>query len=122
MKNLNKAILIALGMTLPLSVMASSQDDVTIRMMEANERATEAVTSQIELPEAADDRAREHAARGIDTANENRGGEHGAPERPEVEAPEVDVPEAPEVPDAPVIDIPEAPVVEVPEAPVVELP
>lgn len=76
MKNLNKAILIALGMALPISVMASPDDDVTIRMMDTNERATEAVTSQIELPEAADDRAREHAAKGLETANKNRDGEH----------------------------------------------
>ena len=71
MKNLNKAILIALGMALPLSVMASD-DDVTIRMMQANEHATEAVTRHIELPEAADDCAKEHAAEGLEAANRNR--------------------------------------------------
>ncbi|GMR01621.1 MAG: hypothetical protein BMS9Abin19_1027 [Gammaproteobacteria bacterium] len=69
MKNLNKAILIALGMALPLSVMASPDDDVTIRMMEVNEHATEAVTSHIELPEIADDHAGEHAAEGLETAS-----------------------------------------------------
>ncbi len=69
MKNLNTAILIALGMALPLSVMASPDDDVTIRMMEANEQAIESVTTHIELPEAADDHARDHAAKGLDMAN-----------------------------------------------------
>ncbi len=75
MKNLNKAILIALGMALPLGAMASPDDDVTIRMMEMNEHAADAVTSHIELPEAADDHAREHAANGLETANNNRGGD-----------------------------------------------
>ena len=72
MKNLNKAILIALGMALPLGVMASPDDDVTIRMMEVNEHAADAVTSHIELPEVANEHAREHAAGGLDTANKNR--------------------------------------------------
>ena len=72
MKNLNKTILITLGMALPLSVMASPDDDVTIRMMQANEQTTEAVTRHIELPEAADDRAKEHAAKGLEAANRNR--------------------------------------------------
>ena len=72
MKNINKTILIALGMALPLSVMASPDDDVTIRMMQANEHATQAVTRHIELPEAADDRAKEHAADGLQAANKNR--------------------------------------------------
>ena len=53
MKNLSKTILIALGMAMPLSVIAAPDDDVTIRMMQANEHATEAVTRHIELPEAA---------------------------------------------------------------------
>jgi len=75
MKNLNKAILIALGMALPLSVMASPDDDVTIRMMEINEHAAEAVTNHIELPEAADDHAREHAADGLDTASNDHDGD-----------------------------------------------
>ena len=72
MKNLNKTILIALGMVLPLSVMASPDDDVTIRMMEANEQTTQAVTRHIELPEAADDRAKEHATEGLEATNRNR--------------------------------------------------
>lgn len=76
MKNLNKAILIALGMALPLGAMASPDDDVTIRMMEVNEHAADAVTSHIELPEAADDHAREHAAKGLETANKNRDRDH----------------------------------------------
>lgn len=75
MKNLNKAILIALGMAMPLSAMATPDDDVTIRMMEVNEHAAEAVTSHIELPGAADDHAREHAANGMDTANNEQGGD-----------------------------------------------
>jgi len=76
MKNLNKAILIALGMALPLGAMASPDDDVTIRMMEVNEHAGDAVTRLIELPEVADDRAREHAAYGLETANKNRDRDH----------------------------------------------
>jgi len=75
MKNLNKAIIIALGMALPLSVMASPGDDVTIRMMDMNEHAADTVTSHIDLPGAADDHAREHAANGLETANSNRGGD-----------------------------------------------
>jgi len=75
MKNLNKAILIAMGMALPLSVMASPDDDVTIRMMEVNEHAGEAVTSHIELPEISGDHAREHAANGLDTANNDQSGD-----------------------------------------------
>ncbi len=73
MQNFNKAIIIALGMALPLSVMASPGDDVTIRMMDMNEHATDAVTSHIELPEAVDDHARKHAADGLATANNNHG-------------------------------------------------
>lgn len=76
MNKLNKAILIALGMSLPLSVMASPDDDVTIRMMQANEHAGESVTSHIELPETAAHHAREHAANGLDMANNNRNGDH----------------------------------------------
>jgi uncharacterized membrane protein YgcG len=72
MKNLNKAILIALGMALAPGVMASADDDVTIRMMEVNEYASDAVTRHIELPEAADDRASDHAADGLEAANRNR--------------------------------------------------
>ncbi len=72
MKNLNKIILIALGMVLPLSVMASPDDDVTIRMMQANEQTTEAVTRHIDLPEAAAERAKEHTAEGLEAANRNR--------------------------------------------------
>jgi hypothetical protein len=75
MKNLNKAIIIALGMALPLSVMASPGDDVTIRMMEMNEHAADTVTSHIELPDTANDHAREHAANGLETANNSRGGD-----------------------------------------------
>ncbi len=76
MKNLNKTIAIVLGMALPLTVMASPDDDVTIRMMEVNEHAVDAVTSHIDLPAAADDHAREHAANALETANKNRDGEH----------------------------------------------
>ncbi len=75
MRNLNKAIVIALGMALPLTVMASPDDDVTIRMMEVNEYASEAVTSHIELPEVSGDHAREHAANGLDTANNDQSGD-----------------------------------------------
>ncbi|MCG6937508.1 MAG: hypothetical protein LJE83_04965 [Gammaproteobacteria bacterium] len=72
MKNINKAILIALGMTLPAAAMASADDDVTIRMMDANDQATQAVTRQIELPEAASAQAREQSAEGLKAANRNR--------------------------------------------------
>jgi len=75
MKNLNKAIIIALGMALPLSVMASPGDDVTIRMMDMNEHAADTVTSHIELPGTADDHAREHAANGLETANNGSNGD-----------------------------------------------
>ena len=81
MNKLNKAILIALGMSLPLSVMASPGDDVTIRMMQANERAGEAITRNIELPETANHHARENAANGLDMANNKRDGKHGDKER-----------------------------------------
>jgi len=81
MKNLNKAILIAMGMALPLGAMASPDDDVTIRMMDANEHAADAVTREIELPEMASEHAKEHAAKGLDTANRNRDGEHADNDR-----------------------------------------
>ncbi len=77
MKNLNKSILIALGMALPLSVMASP-DDVTIRMMEANEQATEAVTRHIELPEAAERLEEQNRIR---NQNRNRNGDMDGDER-----------------------------------------
>lgn len=75
MKNVNKAILIALGMALPVCVMASP-DEVTIRVMEMDEHAADAVTTHIELPEMAADEAKEHAAKGLETANKNREDEH----------------------------------------------
>jgi len=62
-------------MALPLSVMASPDDDVTIRMMEVNEHAAEAVTSHIELPEIADDHAKDHAADGLETASNDHDAE-----------------------------------------------
>jgi hypothetical protein len=72
MNYLNRAIIIVLGMALPPVAMASPDDDITIRMLDADEDATQAVTSQIELPEAASDEAREHAEDGLKAANRNR--------------------------------------------------
>lgn len=72
MKHLNKTIIIALGMALPAVTMAAPDDDVTIRMMDAGEHATQAVTSRIELPEAATERARERSGEGLEAANRNR--------------------------------------------------
>ena len=72
MKKLNKAILLALGMSLSFTVMASPDDEVTIRVMEMNENSNEHVMRDIELPEAASDKAREHAEDGLATANERR--------------------------------------------------
>jgi len=62
-------------MALPLTVMASPDDDVTIRMMEVNEHASEAITSHIELPEVTSNHAREHAANGLETANNDQSGD-----------------------------------------------
>lgn len=72
MKNLNRTILIVLGIVLPNVAIASPDDGVTIRMMDADERSSEAVTRQIELPEAASEQAREHAEDGLKAANRNR--------------------------------------------------
>ena len=68
MKNLNIAVLAVLGMALSPGAMAAADDDVTIRMMDADEQATEAVTNRIELPEATRERARKQEQ----FANQNR--------------------------------------------------
>jgi len=72
MKTLNKAILIALGASLSPAIMASPDDDVTIRVMGMDEHATEMVTRHIELPAIADEHAKERAEKGQE-ANSSKG-------------------------------------------------
>lgn len=58
MKKLNLAIILALGLVVPFSAMATdSTDEVTIRMMNRFEYSTDNVTKNIELPDAASDQA-----------------------------------------------------------------
>jgi len=74
MKTLSKAILLSLGMALPLGVMAAS-DDVTIRVMELDEASSNHVIEHIELPDIADEIGKVDSRRGFDHANgeENHG-------------------------------------------------
>lgn len=69
MNNLIKAFLTTVVLSITSVANSSPDDDVTIRMMRADEHDSYAVTRHIELPEAASDNAREHAAKGMDTAN-----------------------------------------------------
>lgn len=66
------AITLAGSLLLPLGAMADETEDLTIRVMEMNENSVEAVTRNIELPEAASEQAVENAASGLQTANQNR--------------------------------------------------
>ena len=68
MKSLNRAILVALGLSLPFGAMASEEDEVTIRVMQMNEHSYEHVVRNIELPEAAS----ENAETAPDDANKYR--------------------------------------------------
>ncbi|VAW57029.1 hypothetical protein MNBD_GAMMA07-1467 [hydrothermal vent metagenome] len=77
MKTLSKAILLSLGMALPLGVMAAS-DDVTIRVMELDEASSNHVIEHIELPDIADEIGKVNSRRGFDHANgEENHGNHG---------------------------------------------
>ena len=61
MSKLTVAVILGLGMLLPLSAMAGSDDEVTIRVMHMNENTSEKVLRYIELPDAASDEADEQA-------------------------------------------------------------
>lgn len=57
----------------PAMAAADELDDVTMQVIDAEELAgTEAITSRIELPEQARERAREASADGLETANQAR--------------------------------------------------
>lgn len=62
------AIMIAGSLMMPIGAMAEEAEDLTIRVMEMNENSVQAVTRNIELPDAAS----ENAADGVRTANQNR--------------------------------------------------
>ena len=59
MKKINTAIAISIGLLLPFAAMGASGDEVTIRVMEMHENSSQAVMNQIELPEVANDEARQ---------------------------------------------------------------
>lgn len=62
------ALVMAGSLLLPIGAMADETEDLTIRVMEMNENSVQAVTRNIELPEAASDNAAER----VQTANQNR--------------------------------------------------
>jgi len=62
------ALVIAGSLMLPIGAMADETEDLTIRVMEMNENSIEAVTRNIELPDAAS----ENAGDGVQAANQNR--------------------------------------------------
>lgn len=61
MNKLTVAMVLGLGMSLPLGVMASPDDEVTIRVMQMNEESSDKIMRFIELPDAASDEAKEQA-------------------------------------------------------------
>lgn len=61
MNKLTLAVVLGLGMSLPLGAMASTDEEVTIRVMQMNENSSDNVTRYIELPDAASDQAQEQA-------------------------------------------------------------
>lgn len=68
MRKLNLAVAFALGLSIPFGAVADA--DVTIRVMQMNEKATAAVMKMIELPDAVGEEsvARDNVAK----ANKNR--------------------------------------------------
>ncbi|MFW2373164.1 MAG: hypothetical protein ACN4GM_08585 [Gammaproteobacteria bacterium] len=62
------ALMIAGSLLMPISVMADETEDLTIRVMEMNENSVEAVTRNIELPDAAS----ENAAEALQATSQNR--------------------------------------------------
>lgn len=74
---MNKAVRYALAILIPLSlpaspVFAQQDDEVTIDVVSDQDAMPEEVTSEIQLPEAASDQARESADDGLDAANSAR--------------------------------------------------
>lgn len=61
MKKSTLAVAIGLSLSLPASVMASSGEEVTIRVMEMHQNAKQLMMNEIELPEQANETAREQA-------------------------------------------------------------
>lgn len=59
MKKLNTAIAISLGLLMPFAAMGASDEEVTIRVMEMNEHSSQAVMNMIELPDVANEEARQ---------------------------------------------------------------
>jgi hypothetical protein len=57
MKKLHIAVVLALGLVIPFTAIAATTDaEVTIRVMEMHEKSTASVMNRIELPDAADDK------------------------------------------------------------------
>ncbi len=61
MSKLTVALMLGLGLSLPLGAMASPDDEVTIRVMQMNEKSADKVMRFIELPDAASEEAKEQA-------------------------------------------------------------
>lgn len=61
MNKLTLAVVLGLGLTLPLGAMASTDEEVTIRVMQMNENSSDNVTRYIKLPDVASDEAKEQA-------------------------------------------------------------
>jgi len=77
MKTLSKAIILGLGLALPLGAMAvTDADEVTIRVMEANETTSSHVMEDIDLPDVADEHATDNAQTGLDHANDDSSSDH----------------------------------------------
>jgi len=66
------AMIISGSLLIPAGAMADETEDLTIRVMEMNENSVQAVTRNIELPDAASENAVENVAQGLQTANQNR--------------------------------------------------
>ena len=62
MKKLNIAIALALGLLLPFSALAAPGNDITIRLMQMNEKSTQEVMNRLELPDMAIDKVTEDNA------------------------------------------------------------
>lgn len=61
MKNLSLTAILVLGFVVPYTVMAEESDEVTIRVIQMNDKTTDSVMNKIKLPEP----ALEHAAEDI---------------------------------------------------------
>ena len=53
MKNLSLTAILVLGFVVPYTVMAEENDEVTIRVIQMNDKTTDSVTNKIKLPDPA---------------------------------------------------------------------